>query len=176
MIPIFDRRAECDDGKHRQRGVKITGVMMHMFGVPGVHDASGIARFYRHNPEWTGGQMPYTYVVDQFGGVELALDLGEVGPHARRWSAPHVGIVGVGDFNASKPRQEQWESAGIVCALLSRAYDCPVFGHTETPGATKYPGKQCPGRHWPMGEFRDFVASIKREDAIATLAQAVVYA
>jgi hypothetical protein len=182
MLEICDRRGECDDGKHRMRvGGRIVGVTIHMYGVPGVGDAAGIARWYRAHPRWTGGQMPYTYVIDASGRVEQALDLYEVGPHARRWSSPTVGIAHIGDFNLTAPAELQVATSALLVSelCLSLGLDPAgmrdgvhvVAGHTERPGGTRA-AKQCPGRRWDMSAYRQRVAVTIRDAAAVRLTAA----
>lgn len=170
MIGILDFIDLCDDGKHKSRA-GVEGVMIHMFGVPGISGACGVAEFYRENPEWTGGQMPYTYVCTESGGIEQALEVYEVGPHARRWSSPMIGIACIGNFNLRAPDYAQWGAAVWLASELTVALGIDVFsdtvvGHTEMPGATKTPGKICPGKLWDMGKFRLDVNDHRENSAI----------
>lgn len=176
-LEIFDRIALCDDGKHKDRNLPIIGLSMHMFGVPGIHDAQGIAHFYRINTQYTGGQMPYTYVVQPGGAIEQALEIYDVGPHALRWSVPTISIVNIGDFNAHKPTPEQWRASVGLAAELSVAFDCEdkIKGHTERPGATRHVGKNCPGRYWDMNQFRVECWEHAAESAIQRLAGALMF-
>ncbi len=182
MLKIHARIDVCDDGKHRERKGMIQGITCHMFGVPGVHDAAGIARFYRMQPEWTGGQMPYSFVVHPSGCIEQALPLGEVGPHALRWSDVTIGVVHIGDFNRHPVPQTQWQAsvelvAELCCAFglqPSRPSTAPyeVAGHTERPHATRSPDKVCPGRLWGMYAYREAVELEMREAAVQRLVAA----
>ncbi len=174
-LQIIQRVAECDDQLHRMRRESPEGITLHMFGVPGVHDMAGIARFYRGHPEWTGGQMPYTYGVLAGGFVEQGLPLNEVGPHAKRWNSSTIGVVSLGDFNRHAPTSAQWHSCLDLCAELCVAFrldprsKTDVAGHTERPHSTNTPGKVCPGRFWDMAKFRLELDRIVRNAAIQRL-------
>lgn len=174
---IYDRIDVCDDGKAKMRAQPAAGITLHMFAVPGIHDAAGIARFYRAQTQWTGGQMPYTYVVCPDGSIEQALPLGEVGPHALRWSVPTIGIVHLGDFNKYTVPSAQWRASVELVAELCCAQSfssTEVAGHTERPDATRSPDKVCPGRLWDMYAYRDAVELEIREAAIQRLARVMV--
>lgn len=177
MTPdIIDRIAVCDDGKHRDRNLPIIGITVHHFAVPGVHDAAGIARFYRANPRWTGGQMPYTFVCTPHGSIEQALPIQEVGPHALRWSEPTVSVVLIGDYSLRPPADVQWQPCVDLCAGLAAALDVAdnIEGHTDRPNATRSTSKHCPGLQFDMNKFRVEVWEAMRESAIQRLANNTV--
>jgi len=171
----------CDDGIHRQREEPPSGITMHQFSVPGIHNAKGIADWYRSNQQYTGGQMPYSIVNPMNGELELALPWNEVGPHALRWSSPTIGVVSIGDFNKQIPTPQQWESAIDIASELCCAYNlCPsdvahLSGHTERPFASKTPGKVCPGNFWNMDKFREHVTDAMRESAFQRIQKAIQY-
>lgn len=187
MISIINRIEECDDGRHKKRkGDRIEGITLHMFAVPGIHDAAGIARFYRMRKEWTGGQMPYTYVVQPTGDIEQALSIFEVGPHALRWSSSTIGVVHIGDFNKHPPTPEQMHASLDLVAELCAAFELDptgmdddgvpiVAGHTERPRATRAEKKICPGALFCPGAlhglhaYRDLVRRVMREAAVQRL-------
>lgn len=175
---IVDRIAECDDGNHRMRpGEPIQGVTLHMFAVLDIHDAAGIARFFRDNPEWTGGQMSYTYCIQPSGLIELALPILEMGPHAMRWSLPTIGVVCLGDFNKHTPPPPQWNACVDLVAEIGLALGTSdIRGHTERPNATRYPRKNCPGKLFDLDVFRAQVRQIQSDAAIQRLETAVVRA
>jgi hypothetical protein len=188
MLRLVNRIEECDDGLHKMRpGTSIEGITLHMFAVPSVIDAAGIASFYRQNRQWTGGQMPYTYVVLPSGVIEQALPIWEIGPHALRWSAPTIGVVHIGDFNKHAPPAEQWASSVDLVAELCSALELDplardaggvhvVAGHTERPRATKAKNKDCPGKLFPLTEYREQVRDAQRESAIQRLENAMMVA
>ena len=107
---------------------------------------------------YTGGEMPYSLVVLPGGRVEQALEISDVGPHARRWNIPTIGVCALGDFRKHNPGHMQWAAALDLCAWLSVWLGAhpktAVMGHDERPGATASPGKRCPGVRWPMELFR----------------------
>jgi hypothetical protein len=176
---IFDARALCDDGRHQDRGAQAKGITIHMFGVEGITDAAGVARWMKLNPQWTGGQMCYTVVVGKHR-VELALPWWEVGPHALRWSSPTIGVVAICDFNLRRPTNEQWALTVDVTAELINALGLDpmssshLAGHTERPDASKSKGKVCPGKLWDLDKFRRDVRDFRREAAIQRLETSLV--
>lgn len=183
-MKVINRIAACDDGAHRMRSLDaVRGLTVHHFGQHIAQDAAGIARFYRANAKWTGGQMPYTLVASPGGRLEQALPLREVGPHALRWSSPTVGLVAVGTFDEDPPSSVQWgvvvECAAELCAALGLdplgklpEGEWVLAGHTERRGGTRYKDKSCPGDAWDMEAFRVEVAQLNQEAALRRLAAA----
>lgn len=159
---VFDKRDECERAsgetiEHESREL----IVLHRFGgdaLPGVECAADIARWYRENPEWTGGRMPYHFVVHATGYVEQALGLREKGAHARRYNKAGIGVAAIGDFRVLPPSPQQWRAAAVTVAGLLEFFGLDPFtgvrGHDELLGGSRDPGKRCPGRFWHMGEFR----------------------
>lgn len=113
---------------------------------------------------YTGGHVPYQFLVRTDGTIDQLLEVGNWGPHARRWSNKAIAIASAGDFRTEKPTAPQWLAARELAALF-RAWigrrgqgGLPtVIGHTEAPGATGQAGKECPGDLWNMLAFRTSV-------------------
>ncbi len=173
MLRVVDRIAECDDGRHQEVLPEArTHIALHRFGgptLPYVHDAAGIARFYRAHPSYTGGQMPYSVVIYQtreYGPimVEQALPISEVGPHALRWSDEAIGVAVLGDFRKAKPSFELWNVTVDICAALAFWVNDNVSeilrGHSELPHGSSDPDKDCPGElGFPMDKMRVVVTN-----------------
>ena len=107
-IRITDRIAECDDGKRRPRHGAPTGITIHRIGLSLVHDMIGLAAAFRDTSPYaagayTGGELPYSLLVLPSGDIEQGLALDDVGPHARKWSSPTIGVALLGDFRAHAP-------------------------------------------------------------------------
>ena len=102
---------------------------------------------------WTGGETPYTVLILTDGSIEQALKFQDRGAHARRWNSVGVGVAVVGDFQRGAPTAEQWVSCVELGAAL-HAWGCAEKGHTELPGASRDPTKECPGRHFDMDALR----------------------
>jgi hypothetical protein len=161
-LRVINRIDVCDDGAHRQVSrSKRRAIAVHRFGVAGVHDASGVAHFFRFSPDWTRGQMPYTFVIAPDGTTEQALPIDEHGPHAAAWNQAALGVACLGDFRSSAPLPVQWAAcADLVAALVFwLGPECLVRGHDELPGGSADATKECPGKLWPMDGFRREVAS-----------------
>lgn len=107
---------------------------------------------WRDRPgNYTGGEIPYHFLVRTDGTVDQCLELSEYGPHARRWSWTGVAVAVAGDFRTGKdhPTAHQVNTTARLCALFAaylgrKPHEC-VFGHTELPDASKDPAKACPG-------------------------------
>lgn len=178
------------DGRPDERSVdELVGVMVHRVGIDhqtGVvlgYDARPICdAFLGRVPKWaevakaTGSQNAYTLLIGgDCGPLELdgkiwqALPLDEKGHHARRFSAPYLGVACIGDFRrhiGSTPSRRQRSSLVSVVSDLCLALGfgaADVVGHGEIRGAhggEKAPGKPaaCPGDLLDMGELRSVVA------------------
>lgn len=154
---VIDRSAELFDGKRDKREIEqIKGIALHRIDVGS--DAKEIRDFFVDGDGglYTGNQMPYTFVIGEFGIIEQVLDLHEVGPHALRWSVPMVSIAFIGDFRKNSPSKAQFE-AGIelctdLCLYLGKR---DIRGHDELPGGSKDPSKQCPGKFFEVRHMRE---------------------
>jgi len=86
---IFDRINECDDGKPRERElVKLKKVVVHKIGKELGSTGVEIARAFRDTSKYaagsyTGGQMPYTFIIRVDGSIDQCLTLKDTGPHAK---------------------------------------------------------------------------------------------
>ncbi len=151
--------ARCDDGKHRDRGMKPKGIALHRFGLEIARDAFGIATFYRSHPQWTGGHMPYTFVFRPDGIVEQALPISEVGPHARRWSSPYIGCVFLGDFRKHAPSRAQWYcGVDLITELCGWMGHVTIARHDKLPGGSSSLNKECPG---PLFDVETFTKDVR---------------
>lgn len=190
MIPpaevIIDRVRDHAD--QRRDLNKIRGIMVHRCGInlrTGViigYDAVEICdAFTGRDERWasvaehTNNQNPYTFYVggarghvDSDGKVWQALELNEIGHHARGLSPSHIGIGLIGDFRVDSPSAMQWGAAvGLVAdlCLMLCLKSSRVLGHGEAPkahGGDKAPGHPgaCPGDKLSMDVFRGSVAGV----------------
>lgn len=122
-------------------------------------DAIEIARaFQAPGPagEVTGYQMPYTIVVRPDGGVEQALAIGDVGPHARAWNIAGVGVALVGDQRHEAPPKPQYDALIWVCTVFAGWLGgaAHVFGHDELKGGSANARKECPGDKLDLQRLR----------------------
>lgn len=147
---IFDRVAECDDGKPRERKlVKLQKVIIHKIGKELGSTGVEVAKAFKDTSKYaagsyTGGQMPYTFVIRVDGSIDQCLGLEDIGPHAKRWNTESVSIAVLGDFTKHEPTPDQWISLIELCIELA-SYGLTIHGHTELPGSSSDPAKQCPG-------------------------------
>ena len=108
--------------------------------------------------EYWGGLVAYSYLVDRRGWVFCLADNHIVTPHAWHQNCHAIGVGFIGDF-----RQEElalFQFAGgvhLMTWLLARYPAATIGGHTDTPGATKNPNKECPGARFRMDEFLNVV-------------------
>ena len=167
---IRDVILECNDGKISTREDpsilvvhRISFALDDVCPVPDeILDGPKIAGMYRDTCKYragsyTGGQMPYTFVVLQDGTIDQCLPVRELGPHAKRWSWPGVSLAVVGDHRRRQPPEGQW-FAVILFAALWHAAGLDLHGHTELDGASDDPLKRCPGKYLSMDVVRRVAA------------------
>jgi hypothetical protein len=145
---IIDSVDLCLDANHCSRARDPIGLAVHRFGVPGCHDAAGVARFCRGEAS-VGRKMAYNYVISPCGLVEQALPDRRWGWHVRGWSSRYIGIALLGDFRNTPPTADASFSLLRLCKSLMLTYCLAadaVKGHNELPGGSAYPDHQCPGR------------------------------
>lgn len=195
-MKLIDVIEQCADNRESPRPVEdIQGFAVHRIGfedwtIDRLEQASpvNIARRFIDDPEvakYTGGELPYTFLIDGAGIWWQCLRLTDVGRHARRWNAPMVGVGVIGDFRRQPPQPMQ--RAALVDGLAEMlpalgidplgqawlgALTAPrLAGHDELPGGSADTGKRCPGQHLSMRDLRrDVALSIERR-ALAGLAQ-----
>lgn len=168
---------EVKDHRQQPRKTQIKGIAIHRCGV---NHAAGIAigydaeticdAFVGRNPGWpdvtraTGGQNAYTFYVggncgpaEYDGVIWQALPIWETGHHARRFSAPFLGVACIGDFRPRYDRDPSESQKDALCWLVGRLAltfglnNNAIYGHGEIRGAhggEKAPGQPaaCPGR------------------------------
>jgi hypothetical protein len=177
-LAIENRIEACRDGvRHERDPEAIVGVSIHRIDLSkfGAEDAASIAKAFREIPELrkvTGGEMPYSVFALKDGRLQQALEVGDAGPHARKWSTPMVAFAALGDFTREGYRLGQWTGLARLTALFCvrqgwRASDVwrtiegrhvrRVCGHDELPGGSSDLKKECPGKLWPMAKFRELV-------------------
>lgn len=124
---------------------------------------------------YTGGQTPYSLVVDPAGMWWQALPLSEFGAHARRWSYEALGVAILGDPRTVKPPARQMDSLedglALLCEALridpngikhdskSKLYVPTLAGHDELPGGSSDRRKRCPAIK--MGKLRLAVGDVQ---------------
>ena len=80
----------------------------------------------------------------------------DTGPHARKWNSSSVSVACIGDFTKHAPTNEQ-ECALIDLLTALAGYGLTIHGHTELPGSSSDPKKQCPGPHLDLNAVRNEV-------------------
>lgn len=162
-MKIVDITDLVDDGKQRTRSFsKIKFLVVHRVGRilnRAGHVVSSLGRTaeeicdaFLHDPavsKYTGGEIAYTFIIEEDGTIKQCLPIDEVGAHAKRWNVPGIGIACVGDFRYEHPNEPQYNALIDLLAELSRAWAFDprdvIRGHTELPNSTSSAGKDCPG-------------------------------
>ena len=158
-MTIIDRIAESSDGTRTYVDL-LTRSLMVIHRCELGDTAEDIAHAYRTRPSAaavTGGEMPYTFVVQRDGVIEQALLLSDVGPHARRWSPRGFGVAVIGDFRMREPSPAQWEAVralGHVCTGFLGGCG-RIVAHDELEGGMSDATKACPGSWFGMARMRD---------------------
>ena len=149
----------CDDGKPRSRKFEtVDKLIIHRIGESLGTTGEEIAEAFRDTSKWaagsyTGGEMPYHFIIRKDGTIDQCLTLGDHAPHARRWNASGLAVALIGDFRKHAPTPEQWDALKRFCGLWV-LYGLKLYGHTELPGGSKDPSKSCPGNMLDMDELR----------------------
>jgi hypothetical protein len=161
MIDIDVRDCIDTTRASRERHEDIEGITIHRIGDTLGKDGYEITRAFRNREKYqagwyTGGRVPYTFLILPDGAIDQMLPLWDVGPHALRWSSKSIGIACLGDFRKHEPTPAQWISA---CELSAALYlwingGAWIKGHDELQGGSSDPTKSCPGARWSMQNFR----------------------
>lgn len=93
---------------------------------------------------YTGGCSPYQFLERTSGVFDQLSEVGETTAHASVWNIKALGIAVVGDFRKHQPTPAQMDAL-IPFSALWISYGLDLYGHTEAPGASSDPGKECPG-------------------------------
>ena len=174
QLLIRNRIAECNDGKHRSRNFEnVDRLIVHRIGASLGADGPTIAAAFRDQSRfaagsYTGGEMPYHFVIRENGTVDQCLTLGDNAPHARRFNVSGLAVGVIGDFRRHAPTPEQWQALREFCGLWL-LYGLDVYGHDELPGGSKNPAKQCPGRFLDLPTLRIEASSFADNEAQALL-------
>ena len=156
---VINQIEECNDGKDRPREIsRIEKVVVHKIGPALGETGAAIARSFRDTSKfaagsYTGGQMPYTFIIRTDGTIDQCLQLTDIGPHAKRWNTSSVSIALIGDFTKHEPTNAQFCSLIELCVPLY-SYGMTIHGHTELPGSSGDPSKQCPGAYLDLNLLR----------------------
>ena len=160
----------CDDGKPRSRKFDhVDKLIVHRIGDSLGETGVEIAAAFRDEStyaagSYTGGNMPYHFVIRKTGVIDQCLTLSDHAPHARRWNASGLAVAVVGDFRVHEPAPAQVEALRAFCGLRV-LYGLQVVGHTELPGASKDKNKQCPGNKLNMNQLRSDAAAYAAQHA-----------
>lgn len=163
-LEFTDVISQCDDGKHRIREplATIDTIAVHRIGKSLGEDAITICRRFIDDPEvakYTGGEVPYGFILGAGGTIWQCLPISEVGAHARRWNKQAIGVACIGDFREHMMPPFQYKRLIHLLACLQFGFprDLEIKGHDELPGASSDPNKKCPGDKLPMQQVRDAV-------------------
>ena len=153
-----------DFGQPKSRPLyDIDTIVVHRISVAHVHGFDdtplGIASFFETHPEGIaacGGSPPYHFLIDAKGIIHQALRLLEVANGAKGYNRRGIQVALIGNFTKQPPTPEQLRAAEQLCAALS-LFHLDIIGHTEKPGTSADPTKDCPGRHLDLPKFRAMV-------------------
>lgn len=159
-LPFIDVIEQCADGKVAVKDLEgIDTVAIHRIGKSLGEDAITICRRFIDDPEvakFTGGEVPYTFIIGETGTLWQCLPVSEIGAHARRWNAQALGVGCIGDFRRHDMPPAQLQQLVKLCAALQYAFPkgLVIKGHDELPGGSSNPKKRCPGDRLKMDEVR----------------------
>lgn len=138
---------------------------------------TGLNERYPEVAKATGGEVPYTFMIGgglgapEFDGtIWQCLPLSETARHAKRWNQTAIGVAVIADPRVRPCTPNQMNSLIDLLSLLSlcirqKPADC-VVGHTELPGSSNDPNKECPGPLLPMDMLRKDVADSRADMAL----------
>ncbi len=109
---------------------------------------------------YTGGKYPYHFKVGKLGHSVVVLPLHLSAPGAgSRYNKRSIHVAVHGDFRSHPPTDLQLKSCASLVVYLEGRLDrkLKVFGHTEMPGSSSDPDKQCPGPLFPLDLLRSMV-------------------
>lgn len=166
-LTVRDCLIECRDGKRHERlPERITVQAHHRISFANAPDPipdamlTGplIAAQFRDTSEfaagsYTGGEMPYPFVGRTDGTIDQCAEVGDGTQHAAAWNARALGVAWVGDFRHTYMTPEQ-RAACIPFSALWMAWGARMHGHTELPGSSTNPDKQCPGQRFLLLAMR----------------------
>ncbi len=168
--------SQCDDGKHHTRTplLDIDTIAVHRIGKSIGEDAITICRRFIDDPEvakYTGGEVPYGWIIGVGGTIWQCLPISEVGAHARRWNKQAIGVACIGDFRKHEMPDVQYGPLIQLLAALQFGFprDLEIKGHDELPGASADPRKKCPGDKLPMHGVRGAVKAYLDGDHLREL-------
>lgn len=155
-----------DDGNTTTRKLtEIRGLMIHRIAPSLGKDAIEIAASFLKTDKYeagyyTGGKMPYTFVVLVDGEIQQSKAISVVTPHARSYNQGYVSIAVIGDFRKHTPRLAQYDSVVELCVSLVALLGRPlkVVGHTQLPEASADKDKACPGLFFPLQTLQHDIA------------------
>lgn len=167
-MQVEDVIAQCDDGRLRRRDFEsVSKLIVHRIGGELGKDAIEISKAFQDTRKYkagsyTGGHMPYHFVINRDGRVQQALTLGDNAPHAKRYNSTGVAVALIGDFRVYPPSFEQYDALKRFAGFW-RLYGLEIHGHDELHGASSDPNKACPGHLLPMGKLRSDADEVAAE-------------
>lgn len=168
---IWESLIDKADYKHypRREIGEIRGVMLHRVGkdyqtgADFGDTAEEICQAFTEGPaaRYTGHKLPYSFIVEEGGRVAQCLPVTWVGPHALKKSVDWLSVAFIGDFRDSEPSEAQNVSGTILVrgllGMIGKGI-AAIEGHTNVPGATGDPRKQCPGKGLNLHEVKRAIA------------------
>lgn len=119
-----------------------------------VHHSAGstgsAAVFHRQHQAQGWSSIGYHFVILPTGVVERGRPENTVGAHAQGSNSDSLGVVLVGNFEATKPTPAQINSlAWLLKEHIFKKYgELPVVGHRDVMATA------CPGKNFPWDELR----------------------
>lgn len=145
----------------------ITSIIIHRVGpeIPEGSDnlmrsASDIAKWYHDNPSYTGGRMPYHFVITPAGEIQQGAPLYIKAPGAKAYNAAGIQIACIGDFRKRAAPARQAVALTEMCSELIVAFGgLEIVGHTENLAVNSSANKAkiCPGKHLNLDGLRSIV-------------------
>lgn len=160
---IYDNVAGEKTYKRRHLN-EIEGIMIHRVGKDRAtgadfgDTAEEICKAFTEGPAapYTGGKVPYTFIVEGIGRTAQTLPMTWVGPHALRHSLAWLSVAFVGDFRYDPLPDTQFVPGVLLVRALMGSLALGIWaveGHDAVPGASKNKRKRCPGDKFDLYKF-----------------------
>jgi len=150
IVPDFDKYRQRDPNLITHCVIHRSGPWPAAYGDP--QDAQDLVNIFCHKEEvgkYVGYKMPYTFVLNPHNRVVYQSNyITAVTPHAKSQNKTGIGIAILQDLRNEALTPEAYVTLVKFCAYLRQTtgLDLTVAGHTDLPGATDDPDKECPGK------------------------------
>jgi len=166
MLLVNNVIGECYDATRYQRRAlsHLTHAVCHRISfAPEVKDVdltgAMVAKKFQNTDKYeagsyTGGKMPYPFIIRTSGVIDQCVPVKAITPHARKWNRQGLAVAVVGDFRNRAPTPVQWHTLQDFLACW-HAYGLEITGHDSLEGGSSNSNKKCPGWMFGLGVLKE---------------------